>query len=813
MKNTLEIYIEGTRLDLFKDESITIKTSSKDFKDIDKIFTSFSRKLTIPASKVNNRIFKHYSNSSIVSGGFDARALKRAELKLNGNTLEKGKVSLESVKKRNGEIDSYSIRFYGALTEFKKRLGEDYIHNVDTSADNISNPDYPVLLASTSASINDPVVFPLASTQNRFIYHSTDPNYAHTQGYERTKNIAYINSTRTDSYGITADELVGAYKVGNMLDNISNYYNLNLTGAIQADYIQDYRILLNSAGRENRDTSLIEYTDKIPNLTEDTYDLPSVLYSDYDESDTITSTNPVLTTTTTRLAEVDHSEYQETTLRLTENFRRHYGTLGLNVYNSTGNQLFQKYATTLIDCQFRVYVSTALSNFEVRILKNGERIGTITESSSAGDDRFIHNTNSANDSGNITFQVSAAGTGTVNVYYRLSINNYVIGETGTYEPVNENEHYTSYDSFSISTTATGESGYIVNSYLPKMKVKEFFGVLIKQFNLIPTVTLNDNGTHEINFKHYDYYINQGTTRDITKYVDISSEEIAPSNLYSGLSFSHNDPKTAMEDAYFQVNRRKYGSLEYEYEEDGEKLSGSLFEFKIPTHRIPLERLEDLDDGDLSLQTWLQLTDINSNSTSIGATFIYCTRPTLGSVAFDNGVTVESVFKPVNASNVYYTTNSVHDTYASVGNYWGGELNEYFRNETFQGLGNFNLFWYNYTRIMFDERTRKVSLSAFLPEGLLITLTPADTLVIGDRTFLIESYSTDYGTGKTNLELMEVQKTVLDEFQSNQITTTIPSGTPFQDFVQVYLKSSDGQIGISPFETVNCIGGIKWINIV
>ena len=60
MKNTLEIYVEGTRLDLFKDESITIKTSSKDFKDIDKIFTSFSRKLTIPASKVNNRIFTLY---------------------------------------------------------------------------------------------------------------------------------------------------------------------------------------------------------------------------------------------------------------------------------------------------------------------------------------------------------------------------------------------------------------------------------------------------------------------------------------------------------------------------------------------------------------------------------------------------------------------------------------------------------------------------------------------------------------------------------------------------------------------------------
>ena len=813
MKNTLEIYVEGTRLDLFKDESITIKTSSKDFKDIDKIFTSFSRKLTVPASKVNNKIFKHYSNSAIVSGGFDARSLKRAEIKLNGNTLEKGKVSLESVKKRNGEIDSYSIRFYGALTEFKKRLGEDYIHNVDTSADNITNPLYRALM-STPPSVNPAILMPLASTQNRFIYHSTDSDYAYTQGFEKTKNVAYVDATRTNQYGVTEDELVGAYRVGHMLDHIATKYNLSLTGVIDAPYIQNYRILLNSAGRENRDSSLILYNPNDYPLTENTYDLPSIRTADYDYStDTIVSTTPLISTANTRLAEVNHSEYGDTTLRLTENFRTHFGvSQGVTAYNDVNNSFFSKFATARVDCQLRVYVSTALTNFEVKILKNGEEIGTITESSSAGDDKFIHNTSSANDSGNITFQVNAAGTGTVNIYYRLYINNRVFNK-GTYDYPNEDEHVTSYDSFAVSTTATGENGYVVNSYLPKMKVKDFFSVLIKQFNLVPTVTLNDNGTHEVNFKHYDYYLNQGTTRDITKYVDISSEEIAPSNLYSGLSFSHNDPVTAMEDAYFQVNRRKYGSLEYEYEEEGEKLSGSLFEFKIPTHRIPLERLEDISTGNMSQQVWMQLTDINTNSTNIGATFCYCTRGVYGgdTIAYDNGSIVQEVERPVQVSNVYYTPQAYNSYLASVGNYWGGELNEFYGNETFQGLGNFNLFWYNYTRIMFDERTRKVSLSAFLPEGVLINLTPADTLIIGDRTFLIESYSTDYGTGKTNLELMEVQKTILDEFQSNQVTATIPSGTT--NYALIYMSMSTGRIEASTSTTVNCVGSVKWINLV
>ena len=57
MKYELEIYVEGTRLDLFDYESVNLKKSTKDFRDISKVFTSFSRNLTIPASKNNNKVF------------------------------------------------------------------------------------------------------------------------------------------------------------------------------------------------------------------------------------------------------------------------------------------------------------------------------------------------------------------------------------------------------------------------------------------------------------------------------------------------------------------------------------------------------------------------------------------------------------------------------------------------------------------------------------------------------------------------------------------------------------------------------------
>jgi hypothetical protein len=173
MNNTLKIYVEGVLLDLYGDESVNIKTSVKDFKSIDKVFTSFSRNINIPASKTNNRVFKHFNRSEIIEGGFDARSLKDAELKLNDQLLEKGKVALESVQESQGVAVSYGIRFYGALTEFKKRLGQDYIHNVDTSNDDIANPNYKSLLTN-SINLEPALTFPLASSKNRFVYDSGD---------------------------------------------------------------------------------------------------------------------------------------------------------------------------------------------------------------------------------------------------------------------------------------------------------------------------------------------------------------------------------------------------------------------------------------------------------------------------------------------------------------------------------------------------------------------------------------------------------------------------------------------------------------
>jgi hypothetical protein len=59
----LQIFIEGTQVDLFEDEKVTIKKLVKDIKDPKKLFTDFSKSFQVPASKANNKLFKHYYRS------------------------------------------------------------------------------------------------------------------------------------------------------------------------------------------------------------------------------------------------------------------------------------------------------------------------------------------------------------------------------------------------------------------------------------------------------------------------------------------------------------------------------------------------------------------------------------------------------------------------------------------------------------------------------------------------------------------------------------------------------------------------------
>ena len=235
---------EAPILDMFGDESLMIKQMVKDLNDPKKLFTSLSRSFNLPASKKNNKIFKHYYNIDIVNG-LDSRELIPCKLLLNNVTYDVGNLSIEGVKMSGGKPMSYKVRYVGKLSELSRKIGQDKLSNLDFLSETITsfNP-----ASEFGSNTTDNVVFPLASRSDRMLYNSVTKDI-NTEG---AKNIAYIDSTSIsdNKYGIIEQDLVPALKVGSILDKISSTYGISFSGAFSQSYITELYLWLHKTDKE-----------------------------------------------------------------------------------------------------------------------------------------------------------------------------------------------------------------------------------------------------------------------------------------------------------------------------------------------------------------------------------------------------------------------------------------------------------------------------------------------------------------------------------------------------------------------------------
>ena len=153
-----QIYIGDDRLDLFKDESITVTQSIQNVKQIDKIFTEFSQTFSVPASPTNNKIFKHYYNYDIVNG-YDARVKSAGRIEFNFLTWRNGFITLNGTRLKNQKPYSYKITFFGETVNLKDILADDQL-SVLTPLNNF-NLDY------TATEINSKLTGSITSAKAR----------------------------------------------------------------------------------------------------------------------------------------------------------------------------------------------------------------------------------------------------------------------------------------------------------------------------------------------------------------------------------------------------------------------------------------------------------------------------------------------------------------------------------------------------------------------------------------------------------------------------------------------------------------------
>jgi hypothetical protein len=253
----LQLYIKDQRVDLFKDESVSLTQTIKNVKDLKKVFTEFTQTFSVPASSVNNKIFEHYYNFNI-SGGFDARKKSTARIELNDLPFKDGKIALQGVELKNNLAHTYKITFFGNTVDLKDILGDEQLSSLSFSDFFDRTYDFSTVTSVMQDGLT-PFIVPLITHTNRLIYNSGSHT---TFDPEATINNIYPHSTPPSAInGVYWNEFKYAVRLQNIIEAIQTKYNITFSDdffndATNAQFSTLYMWLHRKSGSVERPTQV-----------------------------------------------------------------------------------------------------------------------------------------------------------------------------------------------------------------------------------------------------------------------------------------------------------------------------------------------------------------------------------------------------------------------------------------------------------------------------------------------------------------------------------------------------------------------------
>lgn len=158
------------KIDLFQDEVISLTQTIRNSKDVSKVFTDFSRSFTVPASKTNNAIFKHFNRYEI-DNGFDGRKRVDARIEINRVPFKTGRIRLDGVQTKEDKAYAYKLTFFGNTIKLRDAIGEDKLGALEfpTSYNKIYNAA-GIKAGLTADPTSEDVIAPLITHTQRLLY-------------------------------------------------------------------------------------------------------------------------------------------------------------------------------------------------------------------------------------------------------------------------------------------------------------------------------------------------------------------------------------------------------------------------------------------------------------------------------------------------------------------------------------------------------------------------------------------------------------------------------------------------------------------
>ena len=677
-------------MDMFKDESVSLTQTIQNVKDIAKVFTNFTKTFSLPASKGNNKVFEHYYNYDIVDG-FDARVKKNSTIELNYLPFEKGKIKLEGVDMKNNKPYAYRITFFGNTVDLKDVLGDDTLQALGW-LDNFKKP-------YSSAGIYTGLVSGYDITVDSVSYTKAliAPLITHTT------RLFYDSVNHTAEYPDPDGGNLYPHSSGGGSHHHGVYYG-------ELKYAIRLHLIIKAIEEQYPE---LEFTTDFFNTTNNAY-YGLYMWLHRKKGD-VNDPNQVL----------QYEEYVDFGLDTTMTNVTAQGEEIIVTGHTTGNKL----STTLT-----IRPNSAdTSRYEVEVTRDGATFAT----GSAENSDLQLNMNLPN--------------GTYKVLLKVT-EEFVFGETGVENAVDWEfsdllvpESHT----FDVTQfTVPAEFEFLPTKQIPTMKVIDFLTGVFKMFNL--TAFVQDDG--KIKVQTLDSFYSGGTSYDISEYVDIDSSQVDIALPYREIQFQYKGlgTKLALQHEQLSNSGIGWGTLEYNAN-SGENLDGGIYTVEAPFEHMKFERLRD---GNSTTTTTIQVgwcVDDNDDP-YIGEPILFYPiyQSNQDDIRFLTGQdtgqqTTNDYYIPSNSYALSSATSAININF-------NAELNEWTSDNTFTDT-LFDDYYTIYITDVFDIKRRLSKYKAFLPLKILRNYTLADRFVVNNRSYKINSITTNLGTGESEVELL------------------------------------------------------------
>lgn len=727
--------VKLNKLDTFDDETVELTQSIKDFKDVSKILTDYTKDFNLPASKKNNRLFGHYSES-YVDGGFDARFRRPCLIKIDGIDWKNLELRLNKVVMKNGTPIQYNVSLIGVVSSLKLLMGDDTINQLDY----LDIFNHSINFTNTRQGISRGWNVSFDSDENPV---SLDEKTDYDSSFTKTPDLIYpFISSKTRYYVDSSDSQDLVDGTRNLYDSSPSTYS-KFKGLYYEDLKPSIKLYHIFRGMEKKYN--IKFSeDFIPRITDNSKDvnIKSPLYPLYlhctgksgyvsntvrenivsfDLSDLeITSGTDVRDDSSTTI----RPYYDKDWIGRVRRIKYRY-LVSVNVSGGDGGTLSMEDKET-----GEVYVKSEFTGsgtkhieyiFESKGGKFEYRRPSIVVSTSTGA------TSCSVFAAEIQRDSTRPGTSSTTCYYDV----------------------TTAKNFS-------QDNNFRNMFVPRMKCIDFIRSVFSMYNLIG---FYENG--EIVVKPINEYYDEGKTIDLSKYVDNDDYSIGRSAIYSEINYKFNKPKTLFINTSNDQTLDEYGNESWK-STDKNGFDGGKLEVNVKFGKMIYEQFYDLGT-ELFFNGYWGFNVNESSAPSIeknlihtidyGNSFINISGQTSKNFSLADGGSYHSFLEPVMfvPRNYIYTNDLAPTTIYYNYNFGDEVVDDYRANENtlFKNFHQSNILE------IYSTRARVLSIKAHLTSNLILDLKLNDKIIINNNIHRVIEIKTNLTNGNCDLKLLRL----------------------------------------------------------